>query len=149
MAFLIVFFTVALSLCVVGLVVISLWWSWLFLAAILGSVRSDWKLKKPEREPRSEGLLSSVTTSAPNPPPPRGPRQQGRGARHKSGPERKKKKTQSINTTIAIAMVAAMTFFNSFCSTIAPNSGVSAGRQRDHPQEGRHRLGACHIQAHH
>jgi hypothetical protein len=24
-------------------------------------------------------------------------------------------------------------------------SGVPAGRQRDHPQEGRHRLGACHI----
>jgi hypothetical protein len=52
MAFLIVFFTVALSLCIVGLVVTSLWWSWLFLAAILGSVRDDWKLKKREREPR-------------------------------------------------------------------------------------------------
>jgi hypothetical protein len=52
MAFLIVFFTIALSLCVVGLVVISLWWSLLFLAAILGSVRSDWKLEKPQREPR-------------------------------------------------------------------------------------------------
>jgi hypothetical protein len=48
----IVFFTVALSLCVLGLVVISLWWSWLFIAAILESVRSDGKLKKPEREPR-------------------------------------------------------------------------------------------------
>jgi threonine/homoserine/homoserine lactone efflux protein len=51
MGLLIVFFTVALGLCVLGLVVMSLWWSWLFLAAILGSVRSDWKLKKPEREP--------------------------------------------------------------------------------------------------
>jgi hypothetical protein len=44
MAFLFLFFTVALSLCVVGLIVIA-------LAAILGSVRGDWKLKKPEREP--------------------------------------------------------------------------------------------------
>jgi hypothetical protein len=45
MAFLILFFTVALSLCVVGLVVIA-------LAAILGRLRDDWKLKKIEREPR-------------------------------------------------------------------------------------------------
>ncbi len=45
MAFLFVFFTVALSLCVVGLVVIA-------LAAILGRVRDDWKLKKLQREPR-------------------------------------------------------------------------------------------------
>ena len=45
MAFLILFFTVALSLCVFGLVVIA-------LAAILGRVRDDWKLKKLEREPR-------------------------------------------------------------------------------------------------
>jgi hypothetical protein len=51
MAFLIVFFTVALSLCVVGLAVISVWWSWLFIAAMVESVR-DWKLKKPERESR-------------------------------------------------------------------------------------------------
>jgi hypothetical protein len=43
MAFLIVFFIVALSLCVIGLVVISLWWSSLFVAAIFGSVRGDWK----------------------------------------------------------------------------------------------------------
>jgi len=42
MAFLFLFFTVALSLCVVGLIVIA-------LAAILGRVRDDWKLKKPER----------------------------------------------------------------------------------------------------
>jgi hypothetical protein len=42
MAFLFLFFTVALSLCVVGLVVIA-------LAAILGRVRDDWKLKKLER----------------------------------------------------------------------------------------------------
>jgi hypothetical protein len=47
MALLVVFFTVALSLFVLGLVVISLWWSWLFLAAILESVRSDGKLKNP------------------------------------------------------------------------------------------------------
>jgi hypothetical protein len=45
MAFLILFFTVALSLCVVGLIVIA-------LAAILGSVRDDWKFKKPKREIR-------------------------------------------------------------------------------------------------
>jgi purine-cytosine permease-like protein len=45
MAFLLLFFTVALSLCVVGLVVLA-------LASILGSVRDDWKIKKPEREPR-------------------------------------------------------------------------------------------------
>jgi hypothetical protein len=45
MAVLILFFTVALSLCVVGLVVIA-------LAAILGRLRDDWKLKKIEREPR-------------------------------------------------------------------------------------------------
>jgi uncharacterized membrane protein len=44
MAFLFLFFTVALSLCVVGLIVIA-------LAAILG-VRDDWKLKKPKREIR-------------------------------------------------------------------------------------------------
>ena len=43
MAFLFLFFTVALSLCVVGLVVIA-------LAAILGRLRDDWKLKKIERE---------------------------------------------------------------------------------------------------
>jgi hypothetical protein len=45
MAFLFLFFTVALGLCVVGLVVIA-------LAAILGSVRDDWKIKKIERERR-------------------------------------------------------------------------------------------------
>jgi uncharacterized membrane protein len=45
MAFLLLFFTVVLSLCVVGLIVIA-------LAAILGSVRDQRKLKKPEREPR-------------------------------------------------------------------------------------------------
>jgi hypothetical protein len=39
------FFTVALSLCVVGLIVIA-------LAAILGSVRDDWKLKKPNHPKR-------------------------------------------------------------------------------------------------
>jgi hypothetical protein len=48
MAFLFLFFTVALSLCVVGLIVIA-------LAAILGSVRGDKKLQKIERETRSEG----------------------------------------------------------------------------------------------
>jgi len=45
MAFLFLFFTVVLSLCVVGLIVLA-------LASILGSVRDDWKLKKPEREIR-------------------------------------------------------------------------------------------------
>jgi hypothetical protein len=44
MAFLFLFFTVALSLCVVGLIVIG-------LAAILGSLRDYWELKKP-RVPR-------------------------------------------------------------------------------------------------
>jgi hypothetical protein len=47
MAFLILFFTVVLSLCVVGLVVIA-------LAAILGRLRDDWKLKKIERQPRPD-----------------------------------------------------------------------------------------------
>jgi len=47
MAFLFLFFTVALSPCVVGLIVIA-------LAAILGSVRGDKKLQKIERETRSE-----------------------------------------------------------------------------------------------
>jgi hypothetical protein len=45
MAFLFLFFTVALSLCVVGLIVLA-------LASILASVRDDWKLKKTERGPR-------------------------------------------------------------------------------------------------
>jgi hypothetical protein len=62
MPFLILFFTFALGLCVVGLVVISLWWSRLFLAAIFESVRSDGKLKKPEREP-----LGQETTDLPPP----------------------------------------------------------------------------------
>jgi hypothetical protein len=39
MVFLIVLFTVALSLCVVGLAIVSLWWSWLFAAAVFESVR--------------------------------------------------------------------------------------------------------------
>jgi hypothetical protein len=43
MGLLLVFFTVALSLCVVGLIVIA-------LAAILGRLRGDWTLKKVERE---------------------------------------------------------------------------------------------------
>ena len=47
MALLFLFFTIALSLCVVGLIVIA-------LAAILGSVRGDKKLQKLERETRSE-----------------------------------------------------------------------------------------------
>ena len=62
MGLLIVFFTVALGLCVLGLVVMSVWWSWLFLAAILETVRSDGKLKKPEREP-----LGQETTDLPPP----------------------------------------------------------------------------------
>ena len=47
MAFILVFFTVALSLWVVGLIVIA-------LAAIWESVRDDRKLQKLERETRSE-----------------------------------------------------------------------------------------------
>jgi hypothetical protein len=43
MSFILVFFTVALSLWVVGLIVIA-------LAAILGSVRGEGPLKKLERE---------------------------------------------------------------------------------------------------
>jgi hypothetical protein len=61
MGLLIVFFTVALGLCVLGLVVMSLWWSWLFLAAILETVRSDGKLKKPEREPLGQHCICSKT----------------------------------------------------------------------------------------
>jgi hypothetical protein len=45
MAFLFLFFTVVLSLCVVGLIVLA-------LTSILASVRDDWKLKKPKRKPR-------------------------------------------------------------------------------------------------
>jgi hypothetical protein len=47
MAFLFLFFTVALSLCVVGLIVIA-------LASILGGLRDDWKIKKVERDRRRE-----------------------------------------------------------------------------------------------
>jgi hypothetical protein len=47
MAFLFLFFTVALSLCVVGLIVIA-------LAAILGNLRDDWRIKKVERERRQD-----------------------------------------------------------------------------------------------
>jgi hypothetical protein len=57
MAFLFLFFTVVLSLCVVGLIVLA-------LASILGSVRDDWKLEKPKRKPRP-GDYWSVTTAAP------------------------------------------------------------------------------------
>ena len=45
MALLLLLFTVVLSLCVVGLIVLA-------LSSILGNVREDWKLKKPKREPR-------------------------------------------------------------------------------------------------
>ena len=45
MAFLFQIFTVVLSLCVVGLIVLA-------LSSILASVRDDWRLKKPKREPR-------------------------------------------------------------------------------------------------
>ena len=47
MAFLFLFFTVVLSLCVVGLIVLA-------LASILGSVRDDWKIRKRKREPVEE-----------------------------------------------------------------------------------------------
>jgi hypothetical protein len=59
MAFLFLFFAVALSLCVVGLIVIA-------LAAILGSVRDDWKLKNPNEKYARE-TTDSITTAAPNP----------------------------------------------------------------------------------
>jgi hypothetical protein len=55
MAFLFLFFTVVLSLCVVGLIVLA-------LASILGSVRDDWKLKKPERKPREAENTQSVVS---------------------------------------------------------------------------------------
>jgi len=45
MAFLLLLFTVALSLCVVGLIVIA-------LAAILGRLRGDWALKNPKENGR-------------------------------------------------------------------------------------------------
>jgi hypothetical protein len=47
MAFLFLFFTVVLSLCVVGLIVIA-------LASILGNLRDDWKIKKLGRERRQD-----------------------------------------------------------------------------------------------
>jgi uncharacterized membrane protein len=51
MAFLFLFFTIALSLCVVGLIVIA-------LAAIFGSVRDDRKLKKTRTRTAPGRLLS-------------------------------------------------------------------------------------------
>jgi hypothetical protein len=45
MSLLFLFFTIALSLCVVGIIVIA-------LSAILGRLREDWKLKKPDRGQR-------------------------------------------------------------------------------------------------
>ena len=62
MAFLFLFFTVALSLCVVGLIVLA-------LSSILASVRDDWRLKKPKREPRpgepdyTKGIMNSLVSS--------------------------------------------------------------------------------------
>jgi hypothetical protein len=52
MAFLFLLFTVALSLCVVGLIVLAL--------------RDDWRLKKPKREPRpgTTNLLRPGSSSA-------------------------------------------------------------------------------------
>jgi hypothetical protein len=47
MGLLFVFFTVALSLCVVGLIVIA-------LASILGAVRDDWRIKKVDRDRRQQ-----------------------------------------------------------------------------------------------
>jgi hypothetical protein len=48
MAFLFLLFTVVLSLCVVGLLVVA-------LAALLGSLRDTWRLRKtgPDRPPSS------------------------------------------------------------------------------------------------
>jgi len=57
MAFLFLFFTVALNLCVTGLIVIA-------LAAILGRARDDWKTKNPNenrvREATDVLVLSSM-----------------------------------------------------------------------------------------
>jgi uncharacterized membrane protein len=47
MAFLFLLFTVVLSLCVVGLLVVA-------LAAILGKIRDTWSLKNVEQERRRE-----------------------------------------------------------------------------------------------
>jgi hypothetical protein len=51
MAFLFTLFTVALSVCVVGLIVLA-------LSSILGSVRDDWKSKKLKREPLRESTAA-------------------------------------------------------------------------------------------
>jgi Integrase core domain len=48
------FFTVALSLCVVGLIVLA-------LASILGSVRDDWKIKKPLWDQFTDDCAWSIT----------------------------------------------------------------------------------------
>jgi hypothetical protein len=53
MAFLFALFTVVLSLCVVGLIVLA-------LSSILGSVRDDWKLKKPKREPLGQEITDPL-----------------------------------------------------------------------------------------
>jgi hypothetical protein len=55
---------VALSLCVVGLAIISVWWSWLFIAAMLESVR-DWKLVLQNEVAVSATLLSDISTEHP------------------------------------------------------------------------------------
>lgn len=47
MGFLFLFFTVVLSLCVVGLIVVA-------LAAILGKMRDTWKIRNVARERRRE-----------------------------------------------------------------------------------------------
>jgi predicted tellurium resistance membrane protein TerC len=60
MAFLFSLFTVVLSLCVVGLIVLA-------LSSILGNVRDDWKLKKREREPRDQGEELKVQTERDRP----------------------------------------------------------------------------------
>jgi hypothetical protein len=64
MGFFFLLFGVVLSLCVVGLIAIA-------LAAILGRVRDDWKLKKAKREIHSEDQRLSDNANAPNPPRPR------------------------------------------------------------------------------
>src|SRR5215831_20312743 len=64
MAFLVLFFTVVLALCVLGLCIIAIVAIWQSVG-IWQSVRDDRKLEKLERETHSE------TTVAPNPPGPR------------------------------------------------------------------------------
>jgi hypothetical protein len=80
MGFLFLLFTVLLSLCVVGLIVLA-------LSSILGSVRDDWKLKKREREPRPGDQAGERLRQA------RRPRAEDRAARNVPRPSPTSKAT--------------------------------------------------------